>query len=96
MAALARRVHHILSNKGTEDNMICGIWHNKAWTEVTSGDTFKAARSAAKTLRLQERGIDPNMIGAHSLQAGGAMALKIMEYKDSTIRKFGLWTSDTW
>ena len=24
------------------------------------------------------------------------MALKIMGYNDSTIRKFGLWTSDTW
>ena len=36
------------------------------------------------------------MIGAHSLRAGGAMALKIMGETDSTIRKFGRWTSDTW
>ena len=51
---------------------------------------------ASTALNLQERGIDPDMIGAHSLRAGGAMALKIMEYADSTIRKFGRWTSDTW
>ena len=36
------------------------------------------------------------MIGAHFLRAGGEIALKIMVYKDSTIRKFGRWTSDTW
>ena len=96
MAALARRVYHTLSNKGTYDNLICGVWHNEAWTEVTSGDIFKTVRTAAKTLKLQERKIYPYMIGVHSLRAGGAMALKIMGYNDSTIRKFGLWTSDTW
>ena len=76
--------------------MLCDVCHNKAWIEVTSGDIFKVARTATKTLKLQEMGIDPNMIGAHSLQAGGARALRIMGYKDSTIRKFGRWTSDTW
>ena len=48
------------------------------------------------TLKLHDRGIDPDMIGAHSLCAGGAMALKIMGYADSTICKFGRWTSNTW
>ena len=36
------------------------------------------------------------MIGAYLLQAGGSIALKIMGYKDSTISKFGRWTSKTW
>jgi len=36
------------------------------------------------------------MIGAHPLHAGGAMALKTMGFNDSTIRKFGRWTSDIW
>jgi len=55
-----------------------------------------AVHTAAKSLNLQDKGIDPDLIGTHSLRAGGAMALKIMGYNDSTIRKFGRWTSDTW
>ncbi len=49
-----------------------------------------------KMLKLHNNGYDPDMVGAHSLRAGGAMALKLMGYKDSDIRKFGRWTSDTW
>ena len=96
MVFLARRVHHILSNKGTENNLIFVVWHNKSLTEVTSGDIFKSVRTAAKILKVQERGIEPDMEGANSLRVGGAMALKIMGYKDSTIRTFGRWMSDTW
>ena len=96
MTSLARRVYHILSNKWTEDNFICDVWRSKKWTEVTSGDIVKVNRTATKPLKLKERGIYPNMIGVHSLQAGRAMSLKLMGYKDYTIRKFGLWTSDTW
>ena len=36
------------------------------------------------------------MIGEDLLQAGGAVVLKTMGYKDSNIRHFGRWTSDTW
>ena len=36
------------------------------------------------------------MTGDYSLQAGVAMALKIMGYKYSTIIKCVRWTSDTW
>ena len=36
------------------------------------------------------------MIGAHLIQAGGAMALQITGYKDFTIRTFGRQTMDTW
>ena len=95
MEPLSRRVHHILRNKGTGEDLICDIWHNEARTEVTSGDILKAVITAAKHLKLQERVIDTEMIGVHSLRSGGSMALKIMGYKDSTIRKFGHWTSDT-
>ena len=96
MASLARRVHHILSNNGTEENLLCDILHNDAWSEIQSAEIVAAVRSASKSLKLQEKGIDPDLIGAHSLRAGGAMALKIMGYPDSTIRKFSRWASDTW
>jgi len=96
VAALAKRVHHILSNGGTEDQLICDVFENDKWSSVQSSEIVSAVRTAAKALNLQDRGIDSDMIGAHSLRAGGAMALKIMGYADSTIRKFGRWTSDTW
>ena len=51
---------------------------------------------AAKYLKIQDRGIDPDFIKYHSLRAGRAMALKIMGHADLTNRKFGIWTSYTW
>ena len=89
MAALARRVHHILSNGGNYNRLICDVFANDAWASVHSSESVGVVRTTSKALNLQECGIDPDMIGAHSLRAGGAMALKIMGYADSTIRKFG-------
>ena len=96
VAALARRVHHILANGGTESKLICDTCTDKNWMSVESSHIVAIVRLAAKSLKLQIQGIDPDLIGAHSLRAGGAMALKIWGYKDSTIRKFGRWSSDTW
>ena len=47
-------------------------------------------------MNLAQQGIDPDIIGAHSLRAGGAMALKLQNYPDTTIQKMGRWTSSTW
>ena len=52
-------------------------------------------RQVAWSLRLQDQAIDPDLIGAHSLRAGGAMALKLHGYDDTTIMKMGRWTSLT-
>ena len=93
---LAHRVHQIPSNCGTEDNLLYEVFHNGSWIEVTVGDIVCAVRTESKDPKLQEKEIDPDMIGAYLLLAGGYMALKSMGYKDSTIRKFGCWTSDTW
>ena len=54
-----------------------------------------AVRDTAKTLKLHEQAIDPDLVGAHSLRAGGAMALKLHGYDDTTIMKMGRWTSLT-
>ena len=95
MASLARRVHHILRNGGTKDQLICNVYDKDVWVEIHSSEIVGAVRMAEKYLKLQDRGIDLDLIGAHSLRAGRAMALKIMGYADSKIRKFGCWTSDT-
>ena len=81
MASLERRVHRILSNKVTEDNMLYNVSQSKLWTEVTREDIVRELKTASKTLKLQDRGIDSDMVGAHSLRSGGAMAIQIMRYK---------------
>ena len=52
-------------------------------------------RKAASKLKLHDQGIDPDLIGAHSLRAGGAMALKLHGFSDTTIMKMGRWRSLT-
>lgn len=82
---------------GTEDNLLCYVYTAGAvWTSVEGADIVGAVRAASKAQNFHNRGNDPDMIGAHSLRAGDVMALKIMGYSDSTIQKFGCWTSDTW
>ena len=54
-----------------------------------------AIQYAANALKLHENGIDPDLIGLHSLCAGGAMALKLQGVSDTIIQKQGHWRSVT-
>ena len=96
VAALARRVHHILSHNGDENMLICNYSIQNEWHSVTAPMMVSQVRQAAKELKMENLGIDADLIGAHSLRAGGAMALKLMKYSDTTIQKIGRWTSSTW
>jgi hypothetical protein len=93
--ALAHRVHHILSHGGNTDSLLCQYTQEEETHHVSSKDVIMMLRAAATTLKLQKQAIDPDLIGAHSLRSGGAMALKLHGYDDTTIRKMGRWTSDT-
>jgi hypothetical protein len=93
--ALALRVHHILSNGGSKDSLLCEFYEDNKIGHISSKDMIVLLRAAAKTLKLQDQAIDPDLIGAHSLRSRGAMALKLHGYDDTTIRKMGRWTSDT-
>ena len=93
--ALARRVHHILSSKGTEDNIISTYSARAALATVTPSDMIQSIRTAVKVLNLHKRGIDPDLVGVHSLRAGGAMALKLTNKSDTTIMKLGRWSGLT-
>jgi hypothetical protein len=93
--ALALRINHILTNGGSQDSLICDFYEDNKVGHISSKDMITLLRAAAKTLKLQKQAIDPDLIGAHSLRSGGAMALKLHGYDDTTIRKMGRWTSDT-
>ena len=93
--ALARVVHHILSNGGTDSMLLCSYYASAAWHTVEAKDIVQRVKATAKAMKLEKMGIDPALIGAHSLRAGGAMALKLHNYSDTTIMKMGRWTSLT-
>ncbi len=94
--ALAERVHHILSHGGTTDSCLCDFRDSAGtWRHVDSKYIIKLVRHSVKALNLMCKGIDPDLVGVHSLRAGGAMALKLHGFSDTTIQKVGRWSSTT-
>lgn len=95
--AMARRVNHILSNKGDPKQLICDVYipSQKKFASVQSDDIIKEVRNCVSSLQLHKQNIDPDLVGAHSLRAGGAMALKLHGEDATTIQKAGRWKSDT-
>ena len=95
VAALAHIVHDILSNGGNKDTLLCSVHNGNDWEEIESQRIILMVHDTARELKLHEQAIDPDLIRAHSLRAGGAMALKLHGYDDTTIMKMGRWTSLT-
>ncbi len=98
--ALARRVHHIVSNGGFADGeepaLLCTVYMPDGSIEyIQPQDMMHALRTAVVNLKLHQNGIDPDLIGVHSLRAGGATALHLAGVADTTIQKQGRWTSTT-
>jgi hypothetical protein len=93
--ALAIRVHDILSNGGTQNTLLCEYHTVHGFCAIESKDIITLVRQTAASLGLNEFAIDPDLLGSHSLRAGGAMALKLHGYDDTTIMKMGRWTSLT-
>ena len=93
--ALARRVHHVLKHGGTLDSLLCLFADKGTLNAVTPESMIGIIRTAVKVLGLHKNGIDPNLIGVHSLRTGVAMAIKLSGNSDTTIMKHGRWSSLT-
>ena len=103
--ALARRIHHILAHGGTNASIISTYAPDRTVGQstftastiatISPSDMITTIRSAVRTLKLHEAGIDPDLVGVHSLRAGGAMALKLRGKSDTTIMKIGRWSGLT-
>ena len=94
--ALARRVHHILSHGGTQDSLICAYKdNNNKWDHISAQTMVHTVRYHVSMHNLSHPHIDLGIVGAHSLRAGGAMALKLNGANDTTIMKMGRWSGLT-
>ena len=95
MHALDHIVYEILATGGDESTLLCSVAEYGYWVPVESHHIIADVRAKAKKLKLNLQAINPDLVGGNSLCAGGAMALKLYGYDDTTIMKMGLWTSLT-
>lgn len=98
--ALARRIHHIVSNTPADIDVNCitiSTYFLKDGypMQVTPTHISNAVKDACEALGLDEAGFTRNKVSSHSLRAGGAMALKLNGADCVTIKKQGRWSSNT-
>ncbi len=95
VAALARRVANIQA--GPSRGNINLVYHTGGRvSRVSDRDIGIAVRWGATLDNLMSKGYTLNRVSAHSLRAGGAMAMKLSGAPDSTIMRVGRWSSLTY
>ena len=63
--------------------------------DVTNDDIMRAIRASIPHLQHRLKGYKSKIVGTHSLQSGGAMALFLSGSSPEAIMKMGRWTSTT-
>ena len=84
--ALARVVYTILQDGGTTYTLFCEFKRNNKWEHVQLAVIIVVVHTVTKQMELRHQGIGPDLVGSHSLQEGGAVALKLHGYDDTTIK----------
>ena len=69
---------------------------NGAVRQVTASEIRSAVQMGAVGDNLEAMGYDIARIGSHSLRSGGATHLKLCGYDETTIKKLGRWSSNTY
>jgi hypothetical protein len=95
VAALARWIANL---RGQLPSTPLSYVQLKPWasTFISDWDITIAVRWGATADCLLSRGYTLDRVSSHSLQAGGAMAMKLSGASDSTIMQIGRWTSLTY
>ncbi len=93
--ALSARITTLLKDGATPDTPICAFrnQHDTQFQNVTNDDIVRAVRTALPFNQEATPGYLPEMVGSHSLRAGGAMALFLNGFDATAIMKIGRWTS---
>ena len=95
VSVLAHIVHNIISYRGDNDTILCSVWEGTTCVDIAHHHIIKMVQDTTKALKFHHQEINHDLIGAHLLQAGGAMAIKLHGYDDTTIIKMERWTSLT-
>jgi integrase len=90
--ALVRRVADIAEQGMGLDTPLSFV---SPGVHIASKQIVSTVREAARLTTLTAHGYDLKRIGAHSLRASGAMAMKLNGVDAETIKKVGRWTSST-
>lgn len=79
------------------NSLICDFYDETSVTfsMVQAQHVQDMVKAMVVKLNLTEKGMTPVLVGTHSLRAGGAIALKLHGYDNTTIMKMGRWTSLT-
>jgi hypothetical protein len=95
--ALVRRIKHIHSHTSNPKTIVSTYFPNGSRTgKLMRGSDINCALKAAVTkLDMKQHGFQMAQISSHSLRAGGAMALHLINVPTHTIRKMGCWSSNT-
>ena len=95
--ALARRIHHILTNGDSTELYICKYREKikDFFATVTLTDIITAILLSVSALKLRHAGIDPDLVYVHSLRSGRGMYLKLHGTSNTTIINMGRWYSLT-
>jgi len=95
--ACVARVLTLLEEGATNNCPLCTYRQTpqEPFSYTTSNDITTAVRNAIEPTKAHLQGYKKKFIGAHSLRAGGAMALFHQGYDATAIRKMGCWQSDT-
>ena len=89
--ALARRYIHGRAHDGSGNALVCSYWDDMGRADVVDKDISYAVKFAAGMLDYPDRGIPINRVDTHSLQAGGACAMKLSGHTEDEIIKPGRW-----
>jgi hypothetical protein len=90
--ALARRVSDINEQGFDPSTPLSCV---SPGVHIASRIIVSTIREAARLTHLPDHGYDLKRVGAHSLRASGAMAMKLNQVDAETIKKVGRWTSST-
>jgi len=86
---IVQRFVYLRKHNATPDTIISTYWYHLRKSTITDGDILKSIWRFLIKLDLAKNSITENRVGTHSLQAGGAMALKFAGVDGPDIFKMG-------
>lgn len=92
----AKIVSRGFSYKGsTRDTPVNIVQNDNKLYCITGKDSINFLRKSVRSMNDTNLGFTPSEIGTHSMRSDGAMAMKLSDISDASIRLIGRWRSDS-